>query len=293
MSSLDEAIAACKERGAHMPPRLAAWLVARETEVAKLDQGQLGQALLDLMGGPGPEPLASVVARMLNPNLEHRFPVDGRELRAALFDFSKLGVEAAKTQLADFLQHVARLPRPRDSGEWLTNRPALDATGRVVEKERRPDRPVPAAAFEAPNAGDEELELARPARRAPNEWSEPAPYRDDPGRPRSRGALIAVLVLLGLGAAAAGAFMFFPTLQRKLPVNLPLGATASLVITSTPDGAAVVIDGQTVGVTPFAGDNRWRGRPKLELRLEGYETFRDSFDGGKTQNIAATLKKKK
>ncbi len=292
MSSLDEAIAACKEHEAHMPPQLAAWLVARETETTKIDQGQLGQALLDLVGGPGPEPLASLVARMLSPNLEHRFPVDGRELRQALFAYSKLTVETAKPALADFLQRVARMPRPRDSGEWLTNRPALDATGRVVEKGPQRPGPVPAAAFEPPEVSAEGLELARPARRPGGAWSEPAPYRDEPPPKRSRTAVIAVLALFVLAAGATAAFMFVPTLQRRLPVNLPTSSAHSLLVTSTPEGATVLIDGKVAGTTPLATDNRWRGRPRLELRLEGYEPFKDTFEGAKDQSIAATLKKK-
>ncbi|MBL8954263.1 MAG: PEGA domain-containing protein [Myxococcaceae bacterium] len=293
MSALDEAIAACRARDTQMPPPLAAWLVARETESARFDQGQLGQALIDLMGSPGPEPLGSIVARMLSPNLEHRYPVDGVELRKALYDFSKLTTEVAKGRLADFMQTVAKLPQPRDSGEWLTGRPALDASGRVVAKATAPGTEVPTAAFEPPKAAEGELELARPARRPPNEWSEPAPYRDEVARPRSRAGVIAVAVLAVLGLAAVGAFMFVPTLQRKLPVDLPLGmAKGSLVVTSTPEGASVVVDGKVVGTTPFAADNRWSGRPKLELRLAGYETFRDSFEGNTNQSIAATLKKK-
>src|SRR5688572_27395450 len=117
MSAFDEAVAACKAANAHMPPHLAAWLAAREAEQMAFDQNQLGQALFDLMGGPGPEPLASYVTRMLNPNLEHRFPADGRELREALYGFAKAGGRPlSKADLADFMQKVAKLPRPRDSG---------------------------------------------------------------------------------------------------------------------------------------------------------------------------------
>src|SRR5262245_10312990 len=99
-----------------MPPHLAAWLVAREAERPRFDQAKLGQALFDLLGGPGPEPLASYVTRMLNPNLEHRFPADGRELREALTGFAKAaGRPVGAQELAVFLDQVARMPRPRDS----------------------------------------------------------------------------------------------------------------------------------------------------------------------------------
>jgi hypothetical protein len=134
----------------------------------------------------------------------------------------------------------------------------------------------------------------RPTRPQSTEWSEPAPYRDDPGSGRSRRTgLKVVAALLVLGLLAAAAFMFMPTLQRKLPLALPTRAAGSLMVMSEPDGAQVFIDGQRAGVTPFAVDNRWVGRVKLELRLDGYEVFRDTFDGGKDAHIAATLKKKR
>jgi hypothetical protein len=287
MSAFDEVVAACRAVNARMPPHLAAWLVAREVQSRRFEQAQLGQALYDLMGGPGPEPLASHVTRMLHPNVEHRFPADGRELREALESFAKTGAVGA-TELGEFLQRVAKMPKPRDAGEWLGDRPALDAAGRVTQR-AEPAAP-PASVFEPPRMRDEELELARPARKPPGEWSEPAPYRDDVGKRGPSKALIAVIVLAVAGALAAGAFMFFPTLQRKLP--LPSTPTRALLVTSTPEGATVLVEGKVVGTTPLAADNRWRGKLKLEMRLEGYEPFRDTFEGGKDQHIAATLKKK-
>lgn len=291
MSSFDEAVAACKAVNARMPPHLAAWLVATEAEKRHFDQGQLGQALFDLMGGPGPEPLASIVTRMLHPNLEHRFPEDGVELRQALYDFVKAsGRPAGPPQVQMYLSSVAGMPKPRDSGEWLANRPALDAAGRVLGS-TRPEGPPPAAVFEPPKMSAGELELARAPRKPQKEWVESGPYRDDVGRRGPNKGLVAVILLGVLGVATAAAFMLFPTLQRKLP--LPTGAAQALVVTSTPPGATVLVEGQALGTTPYAGDNRWKGRAKLELRLDGYESFKDSFEGGKDQSIAATLKKKK
>lgn len=289
MSSFDEAVEACKAVNARMPPHLAAWLVAQEAYNRTYDQPQLGQALYDLMGGPGPEPLASIVARMVHPNLELRFPEGGVELRAALEDFiAKSGRPAGPPQVKMYLSSVASMPKPKDSGEWLAGRPQLDASGRVIDRQQAGGAPPPAA-FEPPKMSEAELQLAR-APRKPGTWVDAAPYRDDPGRRGPSRALAAVIVLAVLGAGAVAAFMLFPTLQRKLP--LPVTPAKALVVSSTPEGAQVVVEGAVIGTTPYAGDNRWKGRPKLELRLPGYDTFRDSFEGGKDQSIAATLKKK-
>ena len=290
MSAFDEAVEACKAVNARMPPHLAAWLVAREAESRTYDQPQLGQALYDLMGGPGPEPLASIVARMVHPNLELRFPADGVELRAALQEFiASTGRPAGPPQVKMYLSSVASMPKPKDSGEWLAGRPQLDASGRVIDRQRAGAGPPPTAAFEPPKMTDAELQLAR-APRKPGTWVETGPYRDDAGKRGMNKALVAVIVLAVLGAGALAAFMAFPTLQRKLP--LPATPAKALVVSSTPEGAQVVVEGAVIGTTPYAGDNRWKGRPKLELRLPGYETFKGSFEGGRDQGIAATLKKK-
>lgn len=291
MSSFDEAVEACKAVNARMPPHLAAWLVAREAQHRTYDQPQLGQALYDLMGGPGPEPLASIVARMVHPNVELRFPADGVELRAALQEFvTSTGRPAGPPQVQMYLSSVASMPKPREPAEWLAGRPQLDASGRVVDKAHAKAGAPPPAAFEPPKMTDAELELARVPRK-PGEWVDTGPYRDDPSKRGVNKGLVAVILLAVLGAGAVAAFMVFPTLQRKLP--LPVTPAKALVVSSNPGGASVVVEGSVIGVTPYAGDNRWKGRPKVELRLNGYETFYGSFEGGRDQSISATLKKKK
>ena len=65
------------------------------------------------------------------------------------------------------------------------------------------------------------------------------------------------------------------------------------MVNSTPDGATVLVDGKAIGKTPYAGDNLWKGKIRLELRLEGYEPFRDTFEGGRDAHVAATLRVKK
>lgn len=290
--SLDDAVAACKRVDAKMPPHLAAWLVGRELEEMTFNQSVLGQALYELLGGPGPPELSAIITRMVHPELERRWPPDGRELREALNAYViGTGRPAGAVEVRQFLAGVQGLPRPRDSGEWLTDRKALDASGRVIDQKPAP-RASPSRFGPPKEMTDEELQLARPPRRPATEWSAPAPYRPDAGKKRGAG-LIAVLVLIVLAGGTAAAFMLFPTLQRKLPFDLPAMSARSLLITSSPGGAAVLIEGQSVGVTPYAADNRWKGRPKVELRLEGYETFRDTFEGGKEQSLAATLRKKK
>jgi hypothetical protein len=291
MTALDEALAACKSSRAKMPPHLAAWLVVRELERGPVDQAVVGQALFELLGGPGPPELSSIITRMVHPDTEQRFPRDGRELRQTLDAYVK-GTHrpAGPEQVLEFLAKLGAPLEPRDAGGWLAQGPQLDASGRVSGR----PRPAPSRESFEPHASNEpKLELAEPARRPQGEWLEPGPYRNEGPKKRKGSGLAVVGALVVLAAAAAVAFMLFPTLQRKLPVSLPMPQAASLMVTSTPDGASVLVEGQTVGTTPFATDNRWRGRAKLELRLDGYEPFKGSFEGGKRQTIGATLKKRK
>jgi hypothetical protein len=290
--ALEDALTTCRHWGVKLPAQLAAWLIAHEMETNPFDQAVLGQALYELLGGPGPDGLAEIIARMVHPEPARRWPQDGNALRAALYGWvSATGRPAGAIQVEKFLSAARGLPRPKDSGEWLNAGNQLDASGRVVGPGGPLARPSPSA-FGPKKPKDEALELARPVeRRAPNAWAEPAPYRDEVRRPRGRAVLYLVLALAVLGGAAVGAFMFIPNLQRKIPFDLPR-ASHALLITSTPDGATVVIEGKEIGTTPYAGDNRWAGRVRVELRLEGFEPFKDTFAGGKDQSIAATLKRK-
>jgi len=66
----------------------------------------------------------------------------------------------------------------------------------------------------------------------------------------------------------------------------------SLKVFSDPAGAEIVIDGKTIGVTPLKIINVDAGERSMELRLQGYTTFKSSvqISTSETQNISVTLK---
>ena len=95
MSLLDEALDACRRRGAKMPPPLAAWLIARTLESELADQVPLGNALVDLLGGSGPPELEVIITRMVHPDAKQRWPLPLTTLREALYGYAgALGSQA-------------------------------------------------------------------------------------------------------------------------------------------------------------------------------------------------------
>ena len=59
-----------------------------------------------------------------------------------------------------------------------------------------------------------------------------------------------------------------------LALALPGCVSRKLFLRSEPPGAAVILDGQRVGTTPFEQDIPAWGTRRLELQLEGHETLR-------------------
>jgi hypothetical protein len=185
-------------------------------------------------------------------------------------------------------------PAP-DDDDLLRNGPSLSADGHL-EGRFGAEEPPPAAG--PPPPAEAPLELAP---RAPRPVEEPVerswePLR--PGNPRP-GALKAVVALLALAVVGSVALL---RLQPKLHREPPDGVRSStlldellrsdappLIITSEPPGAAITIDGKTIGQTPWAGQNRWTGRARVALHLNGYAVWEGSLNGGTEQRIAAEL----
>ena len=76
------------------------------------------------------------------------------------------------------------------------------------------------------------------------------------------------------GFARRLAYAFRATVYEKR-VSLAVVESSSLVLVSQPDGAAVFLDGQRVGATPFARDNMRPGR--YTIRLEHPDCFPLTF----------------
>lgn len=64
-----------------------------------------------------------------------------------------------------------------------------------------------------------------------------------------------------------------------------------LIIESTPSGAEIWIDGEWLGNTPFAGDNRHaRGAHEIRLRLDGHRDATLEIQGGESSRLNVTLR---
>ncbi len=76
-------------------------------------------------------------------------------------------------------------------------------------------------------------------------------------------------------------------------VDVPLVSTAArLVITSTPEGAQVSVDGISRGVTPCTLENVAAGDHLLEFSTNGYESVRQNVrvDAGRTENLTIVMR---
>lgn len=167
--------------------------------------------------------------------------------------------------------------------------PTLDADGKLENRFAKVESPAPAT--------DEPLELAERAPKVVEERVEQ--FREVP-RQRRSGALMVVVGALVLGLAALAGFMVFkpslpvpdgvhevPLLRELLgPRELP-----PLIISSEPSGATISVDGTVLGQTPWAGENRWVGEPKVVLQLNGFRAWEGKLTGGKAQTLDVRLKK--
>lgn len=172
----------------------------------------------------------------------------------------------------------------KTSGEWQHDGPSLDESGKLVGKKA----PTPEPKFE-PVEEKLELDTSR-MHKSDGTYVEPAAYREDVADHRKRrlaAKIIAVLAVLGIAAGVA--FWRIPALHAfKLQ-----GAARPVLVVSNPSGAVVRINGTVVGATPFAADNRYIGKVTVNLTLEGYEPFTETFEGGRDVQVSALLKKKR
>ncbi|MCE5297573.1 MAG: PEGA domain-containing protein [Methanoregulaceae archaeon] len=67
---------------------------------------------------------------------------------------------------------------------------------------------------------------------------------------------------------------------KKVPITLSAADNGPLSITSTPPGAEVILDGQTIGVTPLTLPDVSGGQHSIVLKMEGYNDY--------TENISIT-----
>lgn len=66
-----------------------------------------------------------------------------------------------------------------------------------------------------------------------------------------------------------------------------------LIIESEPSGAEILIDGEWVGNTPYAGDNRLdKGAHEVLLRLKGFHDAPLQIQGGESSRLSVALRRK-
>src|SRR5713101_9888860 len=99
--------------------------------------------------------------------------------------------------------------------------------------------------------------------------------------------LAAFLVVLCLGAVGVLGIRFWPSDGVPAPVEQP-----ALTIESDPPGAAIQINGESVGNTPLRMGNFYPAQQlKVTLTLRGYRPWTGRFTGGKREAIVAKLKR--
>lgn len=186
---------------------------------------------------------------------------------------------------------------PHDDDEpFQHDGPALSADGEVAGP--RPAAP-PEAPAAAPPACEAPLELAEVPRAPREEYVEPAPYREvAPAAARGRGRALRWVALAAVLLVGGGflALRLYARTGGGVHPSGPLGELlaeqhGALLIDSQPPGATIRIGRETVGVTPWAGDNRFPAGAKVELTLAGHKPWFGVLRGAPEQTIHASLEK--
>jgi serine/threonine-protein kinase len=194
-------------------------------------------------------------------------------------------------------------PEKHDEDEpFVTTGPTINTEGNL-ESAPEPVEPHrssvlrPAAPAHAPQA---DLELASSRQAAPLELEARAPhpatdYVPPPAPKPVRASSgpspwpLLLLLVLGIGGGYATYYFFF---RAKGPP--PRAAIAlTITITSVPNGAAVSVEGTSVGSTPWAADNIWAEGPvNVSVTLPGYRPWTGTFPGGRPARLEARLQRR-
>lgn len=153
--------------------------------------------------------------------------------------------------------------------------------------------PVSPTAFAPPT--DEAIELAEVA---------PPPVQRLPVSPvapsRKRSPVKIVLIAFGLGLGLLVVALVRGVVSPPPPAgpdemretnvveSLIAPKLGRAIIMSEPAGATIVFNGQVVGTTPWAGDNRFGTKP-LELKLPGYKPWKGALPDSADAKISAQL----
>lgn len=185
-----------------------------------------------------------------------------------------------------------------DDAPELLSGPSMGADGRM-ERFARMEAPVPIQQSSRP----EPIELSPipppPVQQRLERYRNELTTRAERSRSNAAKFVIALVVLAVAGTI--GVVVVKP--QLSLPaasdgVNEPslldqlnVGERSPMIISSEPSGAKVIIAGEPVGETPWAGDNRWHGKTKLRIYVPGYKPWDGEFDGDAPVTLDVKLKR--
>lgn len=189
-------------------------------------------------------------------------------------------------------------PKSDDDAPELLSGPSLGADGRM----ERFDKVEPAVPVASQARSQKPLELEPVA--PPPIQARVDRYRDelDTRAQRSRSAALKFVIALLVIAIGGAAVLIVVKPKLTLPSpdgvrepsiidQLNVGERSPMIISSTPTGAKVIISGETVGETPWAGDNRWIGKTKLRIYVDGYKPWDGEFDGDRPVTLDIKLKR--
>ncbi|MCC6337943.1 MAG: serine/threonine protein kinase [Myxococcales bacterium] len=247
-----------------------------------------------------PAALVAAVDACLAVDLARRMP-DCHELAVALDRFVAASGPPITTSMVG--AWVDRLVPPRSRSEapkperWLPDlgTPASQPSAALVaaapplgdpvelqptsafatrfEPDRAPATPPPAAPSPAASA---------PAASAPAEGA----LTGVPDNARATGGWRRwVLVAAGLALVALG----LGVVSERFPATPP---PARIVVTSTPSGATVRLDGQDVGKTPWGGDWASRAPIEVEVHAPGYAPWKTTLPPGEDATLDVPLKRR-
>ena len=209
-----------------------------------------------------------------------------------------------------------RSPTPAD-GDFDAEQLSPDGASGTLELLRPPRVDEKAAVPTAALEDSAPLELAPVAPRVVQERVEVFREAPPPARPPSRGIPLMLMLFLTL-FIAAGVFLVWPQtappalaqllpeLQRKLHTLLDRpaptlqsvlaphkGPVHTLILDSSPTGAQVEVNGQPLGRTPVAVENRYGpGRQNVRMKQPGYQPWQGTFEGDEDAAVQAILKRR-
>jgi eukaryotic-like serine/threonine-protein kinase len=186
---------------------------------------------------------------------------------------------------ADGSLHALDVPRHPPPAEDAKSQPDVkEAAPSPVSLGREPKARSSMRSGEEHSSPEDELAPARMQERFDRIAVEPLAVAIEPlpveaaAPAPARGGPIVLKLLLGVCALAIGGLIVFGI--SRLPRRAPAAAHGTLFIESTPSGAAVSVNGEPVGQTPWGGDNPAGNVTSITLSRSGYATSTLRLDGG-------------